>query len=329
MTAGVRGEYFTDPDLTHLAFTRVDPTINFNWGLESPDPRPDVDDFSVRWTGQLRVEVDDTYTFEVVSDDGVRLWIDGTLVIDYWQIGGASNVVLLALTAGLHDLKLEFFAGAGEALVQLFWSSPSTPHALVPQDHLVPPGTRTAPVLFWTGERNYLTDGLDPKTGDATTSFTYHVLYTDADGDAPMAGSPRVHILASGQEITDSPFAMTHDSGDFAMGAVYTYSTTLPEGSYRYYFDARDTTGLQAVAPPLLPTPTAPIAGPHMYGDVNGDGHITPADALMAFRYFLGLIPLDMQQQHRADISRDGRITPADALCIFQTFLQLSPRCFH
>jgi hypothetical protein len=65
-------------------------------------------------------------------------------------------------------------------------------------------------------------------------------------------------------------------------------------------------------------------------GDVNQDGTITPADALLAFQHFLGIAapPLDTCQHDRANVDdpEDSAATPADALCIFQKFLGL-PSC--
>jgi hypothetical protein len=43
----------------------------------------------------------------------------------------------------------------------------------------------TPPVLAWTGEPNYVSDGLDPETGTTFTDFTYRVAYYDADNNPP------------------------------------------------------------------------------------------------------------------------------------------------
>ncbi|MBM3226856.1 MAG: hypothetical protein FJZ47_24080, partial [Candidatus Tectomicrobia bacterium] len=62
-------------------------------------------------------------------------------------------------------------------------------------------------------------------------------------------------------------------------------------------------------------------------GDVNQDGKVTPEDALLAFRYSLGLEQLDTCQQDHADVRASGHgVTPGDALCIFQKFLGI-PSC--
>jgi hypothetical protein len=62
--------------------------------------------------------------------------------------------------------------------------------------------------------------------------------------------------------------------------------------------------------------------------DLNQDGITTPADALLAFQYFLSFAETQLNacELSRADVTRDGEVTPADALCIFRKFLGL-PSC--
>ncbi|MFQ6106763.1 MAG: carboxypeptidase regulatory-like domain-containing protein [Thermoplasmata archaeon] len=126
-----------------------------------------------------------------------------------------------------------------------------------------PPGA--APALDWTGEPNYVMDGLNPETGNDTTVFEYRIQYSDADNDAPAAGFPEVHILDAGVDIAGSPFQMTFLSwvgavDDYQAGARYSYSTTLPVGSdYSYYFYAEDGIGLVGQTPTMSGPTVAPL----------------------------------------------------------------------
>ena len=66
-------------------------------------------------------------------------------------------------------------------------------------------------------------------------------------------------------------------------------------------------------------------------GDVDRNGSVTAADALLAFQQALGLAQLTACQRDIADVfpqpaSPDGSITASDALCIFQKALSL-PSC--
>jgi hypothetical protein len=63
---------------------------------------------------------------------------------------------------------------------------------------------------------------------------------------------------------------------------------------------------------------TLPLPGAGLLGDVNGDGNITVADALMALRGTTGELALTGAQQTLADVNRDGFITVADALMILR-----------
>jgi hypothetical protein len=135
---GLRGEYFDNEDLTNLKLTRIDPVVDFQWGLGSPHPSIDPDYFSVRWRGQVEPLYSETYTFHVVSDDGARLWVDGTLIVDDWNVRGTrERSGSVALQAGRrHDLRLEYFQVVSHARVSLGWSSPSQPKEIVPARQL-------------------------------------------------------------------------------------------------------------------------------------------------------------------------------------------------
>jgi hypothetical protein len=77
-------EYFSNRTLDGApAIARDDPEIGFDWGAQSPDAAVPVDNFSARWTRTAHMEAG-TYRFSVTGDDGIRLYLDGTLVIDGW-----------------------------------------------------------------------------------------------------------------------------------------------------------------------------------------------------------------------------------------------------
>ncbi len=98
------------------------------------------------------------------------------------------------------------------------------------------------PILSWTGEPNYISDGINPNIGDNTTIFNFRTKYTDIDSDAPKSNYPKVHILKNGVEIYSSPFTMNLvGSTSPTTGDIYSYSTILSTGvDYSYYFEAYD-----------------------------------------------------------------------------------------
>jgi len=120
--------------------------------------------------------------------------------------------------------------------------------ALEPASFLQLPNQST--YITWTGETGYENDGIDPNTDWPLSNFAYRIKYQDVDGDAPMTGYPKVHIMTNGTEITGSPFEMTEaDSDPYTTGRIYTYSNnTLESGnSYTYQFEAQDSEGNNAV----------------------------------------------------------------------------------
>jgi glucose/arabinose dehydrogenase len=137
---GLRGEYYNNSDFTALFMTRTDLAVNFNWSAGA-EPGMGVDTFSIRWTGRVQAPVSETFTFYTQSDDGVRLWVNGVLLIDNWTIHALrEDRGSIALIAGQsYDIRVEYFEAGGPAAMRLAWSSPSMPKQIVPKDRLFGP----------------------------------------------------------------------------------------------------------------------------------------------------------------------------------------------
>ena len=103
---GLYGEYYDNIDFTGAKLTRLDPTVNFNWGSGSPDPSMAPDQFSVRWTGSVQPRLSETYTFHTLSDDGVRLWVNRVQVINNWTDHSPAETT--AIHAGDAILTFDF-----------------------------------------------------------------------------------------------------------------------------------------------------------------------------------------------------------------------------
>ncbi|AFH50297.1 Beta-glucosidase-related glycosidase [Ignavibacterium album JCM 16511] len=119
---GLIGEYFTNKDLNgEPARVKVDKIINFDWEWDSSFEDFPSDNFSVRWTGYLKVDKTNTYTIDVSSDDGVRLFLDEKLVIDDWNDHAEmTNSYTTRLEAGrFYKIKLEFYENGGAAICRL------------------------------------------------------------------------------------------------------------------------------------------------------------------------------------------------------------------
>jgi hypothetical protein len=104
-------------------------------------------------------------------------------------------------------------------------------------------GFCAAPTLEWTGAEGLWNDGVTPDYGTTSDSFTFKVIYTDSDNDAPYTGYPKVHILKDGTEIDSYAMTKIGTGTDYdGTGEQYTYSTnfSLAGNDYTYYFKAKD-----------------------------------------------------------------------------------------
>ena len=125
---GLKGEYFDNMNFTSPKLTRTDAQVNFDWGTASPNAALGADTFSARWGGLLLVPETGTYTFSTLNSDGVRLYVNGQLVIDdhvdqttSWKDGTPVN-----LTAGqMVDLQMLYYENTGSAVAKLKWTGPS------------------------------------------------------------------------------------------------------------------------------------------------------------------------------------------------------------
>ena len=120
-----RGEYFNNMELAGTPIvTRDDAAINFDWGTGSPAGGIPADRFSARWTRTVDF-APGTYRFDVFSDDGVRLWVNNTLVIDQWRDQDNGRFSANVTLAGATSLRVEYFEHGGRAAVSVNWNPPA------------------------------------------------------------------------------------------------------------------------------------------------------------------------------------------------------------
>jgi len=123
---GLHGEYFDNNRLEgEPRLTRTDARVDFGWTLNSPGRGIPFDWYSVRWTGRVTAPATGVRRIGVEGNDGYRLYLDNTLVIDNWQKRSygnrLANVNWKANTT--HDIRLEFFESTGNARVKLVWDA--------------------------------------------------------------------------------------------------------------------------------------------------------------------------------------------------------------
>jgi hypothetical protein len=250
--AGFRAEYFDNMDLTNLVLVRVDPTVNFNWGTGSPDARIGINTFSARWSGKISPRYSETYTFTVTADDGVRLWVNGQLLINQWVDQAATTYSgTIALSANQsYDVVMEYYENGGNASAQLSWSSASQAQEFIPASRVtVPPPVNGLPVVTLTAP----VAGI-PVPTNAPVSLT--ATATDPDGSIS-----RVEFWVDGVKLGQS--------------FLSPYSSVWPgprtTGTHRVWATAYDNSGgsasssvasIQALTYAITPTSVQKLTNP-------------------------------------------------------------------
>jgi hypothetical protein len=193
--SGIKGEYYKG-DFETFVLSRKDPGIAFPWAEGSPDPQVPVDDFSVRWTGELEVPFTSDWTFTASVNDWVRLWVNDQLLFDKWGLqAGVEWVGTIHLVEGQkYSIVMEYYENTGYAGAGLYWNSPSwlspyQPKQIIPQGAFsLPlrarspnpangaPDVKDTPVLSWTkgdtADKHDVYFGTDQAAVESATAAT-------------------------------------------------------------------------------------------------------------------------------------------------------------
>ncbi len=127
LRGGFNAEYFANKSLTgEPVLKRVDPEINFDWGMSGPAPGLPSDDFSVRWTGKIVPAESGLFRFGVLADDGVRVYVDNKLIAEDWTDHAPSPITgEVTFEAGKsYEIKIEYYEGKIGAVAKLVWQPP-------------------------------------------------------------------------------------------------------------------------------------------------------------------------------------------------------------
>ncbi len=140
-TEGLLGRYYhgnSGRPWENLVMERIDPTIDFSWGDGSPDPSMNINNFTVRWTGMIEVPASATYTFHTQTDDGIRLYVNGQLIINNWtDHGNTHDSGEISLIAGQrYEIILEWYENGGGAICELSWESSGIAREAIPSQYL-------------------------------------------------------------------------------------------------------------------------------------------------------------------------------------------------
>jgi uncharacterized protein YkwD/chitodextrinase len=121
-TGAFLGCYFNNITLSgEPVLVRTDPQINFDWGSTPPNPSLSRRGFSALWQGNF-IFAQGLYTFTTVTSDGMRLYIDGNLVLNQWNNQPAATyTVQQAVSQGVHLITLQYYDVTQTSVAHLTW----------------------------------------------------------------------------------------------------------------------------------------------------------------------------------------------------------------
>ena len=119
---GWEGRYYNNPNLQgDPGVVRDDAAINFDWSDGSPAAGIGADNFSVRWKRTIAFSPG-RYRFYARMDDGLRVRIDGQILVDEWRDGSERTVATdVELPGGNYQIEVEYYERSGGALVSFWW----------------------------------------------------------------------------------------------------------------------------------------------------------------------------------------------------------------
>jgi hyaluronate lyase len=216
-STGLQATYFNGTSLAFSSaqFVRIDDTVNFAWGTNTPDPTLLPIPFAARWTGKLRANAAGNYTFFTLSDDAVKLYVNGQLIINNWTPHGLtenSNTINLPTPGQYYYLTMEYFNLSGPGTAALSWQPPDSPKQIIPSANLTPYQNNCPPELLPIADSVVARESL----------VTFVARATDADG----ATASLIYSLEPG-----APAGATINSSNGVF--EWTPSSAQPGGRYK------------------------------------------------------------------------------------------------
>ncbi|MDE0463315.1 MAG: PA14 domain-containing protein [Caldilineaceae bacterium] len=122
VTAAWTGAFYGNRELRgDPLLSRQDASLRFDWQGGRPGPAVSGDNFSAAWTTTRRFQAG-AYRFFARADDGVRLYVDGVLVVADWNIHPATRSFGdIYLSPGNHTVRVEYFEAEGLASISVWW----------------------------------------------------------------------------------------------------------------------------------------------------------------------------------------------------------------
>lgn len=148
---GLFAEYHNNTTLSNFFSSRIEPSMDLQLGLGTFGYGMNVDNISARFEGFIKFPYSETFTFTVTVDNGVKVWINNSLLINQWSDDGLHTPGVFTCTynatAGAFvPIKIEYNegGGGGPGYLKMEWESTSQPIQVIPSKCLYPK-VRTQP----------------------------------------------------------------------------------------------------------------------------------------------------------------------------------------
>ncbi|MEM7538756.1 MAG: PA14 domain-containing protein [Chloroflexota bacterium] len=240
-----RGEYYANRHLSGSpTFIRQDHTIDFSWGTGSPVAGIPIDNFSVRWTRSMYFSAG-VYRFNMLTDDGMRVWVDNHLILDQWTDNRASQFTVdVTITEGHHDLRVEYYEHTLGAAARVTWTRIANHVSTAP--HYPTQGYTLlfddSPHNNRRGQNPYFCSGFDSECNFANCPANHRMVYgpfcRNNDYSYIIPGEYRVTVSGTGH-VRIGATDYGHTSQLFGFGR---YDVNLP-ASYTFCWHGQQTGG--------------------------------------------------------------------------------------
>ena len=147
---GLKAEYYNNNNWTGTpVLTRSEPTIYYDWATKGPGGLDAVDNFSVKWTGNITIgDRDAKLTF--FADDAIEVYIDGVKVVDGLDVFDTNLETPVYKANTTHTIEVKYAEYGGNAHVYMRYLQQGDSACYNTRSVFIPAGTW---IDVWSGER--------------------------------------------------------------------------------------------------------------------------------------------------------------------------------